>query len=77
MPQTQVRQHTHQHADLQGGKAGPLKLWTWKLATALADGIGLLRRALRLGQDPNPVFPVAATNTDPNDQALDDDMPVG
>ena len=69
--------NTHQHADLQGGKASPLKLWTWQLATALADGIGLLIRALRNNQDPNPVFPVAATNTDPNDQAPDDAMPLG
>ena len=63
--------NSHPHADLSGGKSRPLQLWTWKLATAIADGICALIKQ----QKAKPTFPVAATNTEP--PTPDDELPVG
>jgi len=43
--------NSHQHEQLDGGKADKCKLWTWKLAKAIVSGIELLKLAHKLGFD--------------------------
>ena len=42
---------SHEHEQLDGGKADKCKLWTWTLARAIVSGILLLKTALDLGYD--------------------------
>ena len=53
---------SHEHELLEGGKANHCRLWTWKLATSVVDGITNLREQLASEAS---AFPTVSTGTDP------------
>ena len=53
---------SHEHELLEGGKASHCRLWTWRLATSIVDGIINLREQII---SENYAFPTVSTDTDP------------
>ena len=42
---------SHEHENLDGGRSEQCKLWTWKMSSAVVDGILLLKHAILEGYD--------------------------
>ena len=60
----------HEHELLEGGKADFCKLWPWKLATAIVDGIVKLKRLIRTDLSAFPAVGVGPEPPDPKAPAV-------
>ena len=63
---------SHEHELLEGGKASHCKLWTWKLATSIVDGITNLRELVNSREHAYPTIGTSTDASEPSSEPAED-----